>query len=348
MSFKVGPFDITDRGRTLVIAEAGVNHNGDVELAKQMVRTAKAAGADCIKFQTFKADQLALHTAPKAPYQLQSANDKQSQLDMLRALELSQADYVQIADLCRSEQLVFLSTPYSCQDVDLLESLGVEAYKIASGQTVEPLFLEYVAAKGMPILMSTGMCTLGEVQRAVKTIRSCDNDQILVLQCTTSYPSVLDDANLLAMVTMRQHLDVLVGYSDHTQTHTAAMAAVALGASVVERHFTLDKTLPGPDQSCSSNKEEFALWVQAIRDTDRALGSPTKKPTRAEQKNMTAVRRGVVAVSHIPAGTKFSMQNLAMKRPASDLTGEDLQDILGRKASQTIEPDTPLTREMIQ
>lgn len=348
MNLRVGPFDITDRGRTFVIAEGGVNHNGNIDLAKRLVVAAKNAGADCIKFQTFQADRLAVRTAPKAPYQLNATNQSESQRDMLRALELTEADYQEIAAVSHEQQLLFLSTPYSRQDVDLLESLGVAAYKIASGQAIEPLFLEYVASKGKPIFLSTGMCTLAEVDLAVQSIRQAGNDQVLVLQCTTSYPSSLDDANLLAIVTMRQQLDVLVGYSDHTQCATAATTAVALGASVVERHLTLDKKLPGPDQACSSEPDEFARWVQAIRDTERALGSPIKQPTANERQNMKAVRRGVVAVVPIRAGTPLTLDNLDVKRPASELTGADLPDLIGRFAAVDIEPDTFITRGMIR
>lgn len=345
---QLGPFDLAHAGSALIVAEAGVNHNGDLGLAKRLVGAAKAAGADCIKFQTFRADRVATRSAPKAAYQLRATDADQSQLDMLRNLELSEQDYRQLVRVCEDEQISFLSTPYDVEDVDFLQSLGVAAFKIASGQAVEPVLLEHVARKGKPILLSTGMCTLAEVQRAVRTIHEAGNQQVVVMQCTTAYPTAVSDANLLAMVTMRQRLGVLVGYSDHTTSLIAAAVAVGLGACVIERHLTLDRTLPGPDQACSVNPEGFAAWVGVIREAERSLGSPVKQPTAAEKRNMAAIRRGVVARLRIPAGARLTLQNLTVKRPASQFTGDDLPRLLGRVASVDIDPDTQITPEMIR
>ncbi len=343
----IGPHTVSDGGPTLVIAEAGVNHNGDADLAKQLVRAAKSAGADCVKFQTFRAHQIATQTAPKAAYQLRTTDPDQSQLDMLRALELSRDDYEQIVDVCRDEHILFLSTPYGFEDVELLESLDVPAYKIASGQAVEPVFLEYVARKGKPVILSTGMCTLAEVKRAVQTICDAGNDQIIVLQCTTNYPSSIDEANLRAMTTMHDELGVLVGYSDHTPSLTAATMAVGLGACVIERHFTLDRQLPGPDQACSSEPPQFAELVGAIREAQRALGSDAKSPTSTERENMPRIRRGLFAAKPIAANTTFTLDNIALKRPVSGLGGDELPSVLGRRAAVDIASDTAIQREMI-
>lgn len=348
MELPVGPFIVSNAGRAMLIAEAGVNHNGDIHLAKELVQAAKEAGADCIKFQTFQADRLVTSAAPKAAYQRGSTDPDQSQLEMLRALELSDDHYQQLVQLCDQQQIVFLSTPYDTQGVDLLESLDVPAYKIASGQTVEPMFLEYVAAKGKPVFLSTGMCTLDEVSRAVGRIRAAGNPQIVVLQCTTSYPSPVAQANLRAMVTMRDTLGVLVGYSDHTPSLTTAAVAAGLGACVIERHFTLDQTLPGPDQSSSSDPREFASLVQMVREAEQSLGSPVKSPTIAEQNNMEAVRRGVVAKTFIPAGTALAVEHLTLKRPMSQYNGEELPKLLGRQTVIDIDTDTPIAPEMIQ
>ncbi len=348
MNLKIGPFDITQGGRSFIVAEAGVNHNGDLQLAKQMIRSARAAGADCIKFQTFRADQVATPAAAKAAYQCDRVDDTQSQLQMLRGLELSREDYPELVRTCRDERILFLSTPYSHEDVDFLDSLGVSAFKIASGQAVEPIFLKYVADKGKPIVLSTGMCTLAEVEHAVCVIRKTGNDQLVVLQCTTCYPTAAADVNLLAMIEMGRRLEVLVGYSDHTQSLTAATVAAGLGACVIERHFTTDKTLPGPDQSCSSDPEEFALLVGMIREAQRTLGSSQKKLSAIERQNMAVIRRGVVAVTDISVGTRFSPQNVALKRPAGRLGGTDLPKIIGRQAAVDIQTDTPITPEMIQ
>jgi len=345
---KVGPFTVSSPGRTLLIAEAGVNHNGDIRLAQELVHAAKEAGADCIKFQTFRADRLVTRAAPKAAYQRDTTDPGQSQLEMLQSLELSNDHYQQLAHLCGQQQIVFLSTPYDREGIDLLESLHVPAYKIASGQAVEPMFLEYVAQKGKPVLLSTGMCTMDEVARAVRCIRAAGNEQVVVLQCTTSYPSPIAQANLRAMVAMRDALGVLVGYSDHTPNLTTAAVAVGLGACVIERHFTLDRSLPGPDQSSSSDPQEFASLARIVREAEQSLGSSVKSPTEAEQSNMDAVRRGVVAKTFIPAGTVLGMQHLTLKRPMSQYHGEDLPKILGRQTVRDIDTDTPITPEMIQ
>jgi len=216
------------------------------------------------------------------------------------------------------------------------------------GQAVEPMFLEYVAQKNKPVFLSIGMCTLDEVDRAVRCIRATGNQQVVVLQCTTSYPSPIVEANLRAMVAMRDALGVLVGYSDHTPSLTTAAVAVGLGACVIERHFTLDRSLPGPDQSSSSDPQEFASLVRIAREAEQSLGSPVKSPTQAEQNNMNAVRRGVVANTFIPAGTVLALEHLTLKRPMSPYNGEDLPKILGRQTTRDIDADTPITPEMIQ
>jgi len=343
----IGPYRVSGRGRALVIAEAGVNHNGDLGLAIALVRAAKASGADCVKFQTFRAGRLVAQAAPKAAYQMRTTDPGESQLEMLKGLELSPGDYEEIIRVCGEEGIVFLSTPYSAEDVDLLESLGVPAFKIASGQAVEPVFLEYVARRGKPVLLSTGMCSFEEVRRGVSVIRDAGNDQIVVLQCTTNYPSGLSEANLRAMVAMRDGLGLLTGYSDHTVGLTAAVVAVGLGACVIEKHFTVDKTLPGPDQCCSSHPQEFAEMVRMIREAEQVLGSSVKAPTELERRNMRGVRRGIVAATRIAAGERFTLKNLAVKRPMSGLSAMELPDIVGRAAAVHIETDTPVTAEML-
>ncbi len=347
-ALQIGPCTVSEHGSVWVIAEAGVNHNGDPQRALALIDAAKAAGADAIKFQTFRADRVVTTSAPKAAYQQLTTHTQESQLQMLRKLELPHEHYPQLLDRCREKQIVFLSTPYQLEDADFLESLGVPAYKVASGQAVEPVFLEYIARKGKPVLLSTGMCTLQEVEQAVSTIRQAGNTQILTLQCTTDYPSAVGDANLRAMVTMRHRLGTLVGYSDHTPSLTASVAAVALGACVIERHLTLDRSLPGPDHACSCDPDQFATLVQMIRETQQALGASVKAPTPAEQRNMPNIRRGVVAQTTIPAGTPLTLENLTVKRPLTQLGGTQLREIIGRTAMIDIPPDTPITPEMIR
>ncbi len=242
---KVGNYKLGGSNPVFIIAEAGVNHNGDIELAKELIRKAKQSGADCVKFQTFKAEQVASAGAPKALYQMRSTDPAESQIDMLRALELKEGDYPELLRTCEEEEILFLSTPYNFKDADFLYGLGVSGFKIASGQLIEHPFLEHVAKRGKPLILSTGMGTLKEVEEAIEVIRKAGNDKIVLLQCTTNYPSPVEETNLRAMVTMREGCSVLAGYSDHTLGNTASIAAIALGACVLEKHFTLDKNLPG-------------------------------------------------------------------------------------------------------
>lgn len=331
-----------------IIAEAGVNHNGDVRLALDLVRQAKQCGADCVKFQTFKAEEVVTEKAPKADYQLRVTDPEESQLEMLKKLELSENSYHEIIALCKKLDIVFLSTPYAFGDADFLSRLGVEAFKIASGQVVELFFLDYVAKLGKPIFVSTGMCTLNEVQEGLDIIRKTGNGRVVIFQCTTNYPSRIGDANLKAMITMKNDLNTLVGYSDHTEGIHAVLASVALGAVVVEKHFTLNRDLPGPDHSSSLEPTEFTQMVQGIRKVEEALGSPVKKPTTSEMKNIVGMRRSIVALKPIPAGTTISREFLAFKRPATGLEPKKLEKILGKKAKKNIPADTPFTHDVIE
>jgi len=346
-SVQVGTFCIGHAQPVFIIAEAGVNHNGDIDVALRLVREAKRVGADCVKFQTFKAERVVTAEAPKAGYQLKTTSPKESQVEMLRKLELDESAYHRLLDTCLKENILFLSTPYNLEDVDFLDGLGAQAFKIASSQAVEPYFLEYVAKRGKPILLSTGMCTLAEVDRAVHMVRGAGNDQIVILQCTTNYPSAIEDCNLRSMVTMRDALDVLVGYSDHTEGLTAATASVALGACVVERHFTLDKSLSGPDHSSSSDPEEFAALVRQIREAELALGSSVKYPSDIERKNAVGMRRSIVAKERIPYGQVISEEMVTFKRPATGLRPNLLPELVGRIATCDIEPDQMLSWEMV-
>lgn len=330
-----------------VIAEAGVNHNGNVALAKQLIRAAKQTGADCVKFQTFKAERVVTQTAPKAHYQLGTTDPQESQLAMLRSLELDLSAYEDLLALCQRENILLLSTPYNREDVDFLDELGIPAFKLASIHIAEPEFLQYVARKGKPLIVSTGMATLAEVDEAVRAVRTTGNEQIVVLQCTTNYPSRLEDANLRAMVTMGQALDVAVGYSDHTQTHTACIAAIALGACVIEKHFTLDQSLPGPDQSSSSNPAEFEQLVRQIREAETALGSGRKEPCEAERANTVGMRRSVVAQSSIAKGTTITADLLTYKRPATGISPTRVSELLGQTATCDIAEGEMLTWAMV-
>lgn len=324
---------------TFIIAEIGVNHNGDMELAKKMITAAKKAGADCAKFQTFKAKEVVTQDAPKADYQLETTDVGESQAKMLEALELESTDWKELKALCDELGIAFLSTPYNLADADLLAGIGVDGFKIASGQAVEPFFLDHVARQGKPVFLSTGMCTMAEVDEAVRTIREAGNEEIVVLQCTTNYPSRIQDANLRAMKTMQKAFGLPVGYSDHTRGTTTTIAAVSLGACVVERHFTLDKSLPGPDHSSSMEPDEFAEMVCAVRDTEASLGDGRKEPSEAEKRNIQGMRRSLVATRDLPEGTIITADDLSAKRPATGLKPMFFEHLVGKRTRKHIEKD---------
>jgi N-acetylneuraminate synthase/N,N'-diacetyllegionaminate synthase len=336
------------RPSTFIIAEAGVNHNGDLDTAIKLVEAAKATGADCVKFQTFKAASVITKAAPKAAYQLETTNPQESQFEMLKKLELGYEDFATIKKACEEHGIQFLSTPYNEEDADLLEKLGVDAYKIASGQLVEPAFLEHVARKGKRMIISTGMATIAEAYEAVNTIRQAGNEDIIVLQCTTNYPSPIDDANLRAMVAMKDVLGVPIGYSDHVEENYACFAAVALGATVIEKHFTLDRSMEGPDHEASLNQEGFTELVRGIRAIESALGSSIKQPTAREQKNIQGMRRSIVLNRRLEAGERIEEDMMMFKRPATGLPPRMKKELIGATAAKAIEPDMPLQFDMIQ
>jgi len=323
-----------------IVAEVGVNHNGDPDLALRLVDIARQAGADCVKFQTFSAERVATRSAEKAPYQRVTTRSAGSQLDMLKHLELPADAYPRILEACHSAGLVFLSTPYSPEDADFLHGLGAPAYKVASAQIVELSFLEHVARKGKPILLSTGMATLSEVDEAVRAIRGVGNEDIVLLQCTTNYPSSVDDANLRAIRTLGGSCAAHVGYSDHTTTAACCIAAAALGAVVIEKHLTLDKSLPGPDHAASSDPAEFRQMVESVRQVERALGTGRKEPSTAERVNLPHMRRSIVARVAIRAGTVVTPDLLAFKRPASGISPVRLPDVVGTRVRCDLEPDS--------
>lgn len=344
---KVSGRKIGQGERCFVIAEAGVNHNGDVAIAMKLIKAAKEAGADCVKFQTFKAEQLVTADAPKAQYQLEVTDRSESQFVMLKKLELSVGAYKDLLAYCKELDIIFLSTPYNIEDIEFLEALGVSAYKVASGQIVEPLFLTAVAKTGKPIYLSTGMATLAEVDEAVRTIRGAGNDQLILLQCTTNYPSRHEDANLLTIPIMANAFKTIVGYSDHTQSNTACLVAIGLGARVIEKHLTLNKTMPGPDHSSSADPEEFRQLVSNIREADLALGSGVKEPCPAEIENARGMRRSIVAARKILAGEIFSENMLAIKRPGIGIRPALMVELLGRSVVKNINEDDLIDWDMV-
>ncbi len=339
---KIGSHWIASDAPAFVIAEIGVNHNGDLALAKHMVMEAKRAGADCVKFQTFKAERVVTARAEKAQYQKLSTDPAESQLDMLRKLELPDAYYPELLALCDEQEILFLSTPYGAEDVDLLKRYDVPAYKVASAMCVEPQFLRRVGREGRPVILSTGMAELGEVEEGIEAVRAGGSEDIILMQCTTDYPARLEDTNMRAMQTLSAAFGLPVGFSDHTQSHTASVLAVALGARVIEKHFTTDKSLPGPDQSTSADAAEFAQLVRAIRECETALGSPIKKPGERERINAVGMRRSIVSKAAIPAGTKITGDMLTFKRPATGIAPREFDQLVGSIAKTDIAADAVL------
>ena len=334
--FKIPNFHNSQIRPPYIIAEAGVNHNGDLAMAMELVRQAKICGADCVKFQTFKAERLVTKEAPKAEYQLKTTDAKESQIDMLKKLEMAEESYREILQCCQKNEIIFLSTPYNVEDVDFLDSLGVPAFKLASISAAEPWFAAYTAKKGKPVILSTGMATIGEVDETVRAIKETGNEQLILLQCTTNYPSSHEDANMLAMQTIQKAFGLQIGYSDHTQDDTACIVSVALGAKVIEKHFTLDKTLPGPDQSSSYDPEEFSRLVVSIRNAEKVLGSARKEPCEIEKINAEGMRRSIVAKMVIKRGSLLTNDMLTFKRPGNGLPPRLLKFLIGRKARNEI------------
>ncbi len=346
-SIKIGEVLINKEHPCFIIAEAGVNHNGNLEMALELVRKAKEIGVDCVKFQTFKAEAVITKKAPKAKYQLEVTDPEESQFEMLKTLELTNEDYHRIIEECNKQQITFLSTPYNEEDADFLNDLGVTAFKIASGQIVELAFLEHVAKFGKPIILSSGMATLAEVFEAVMTIRAAGNEQIAILQCTTNYPSQNEDANIRAMISMGNSLDLLYGYSDHIEENYACYAAIALGAKIIEKHFTLDRNLPGPDHKASLNVPEFRFLIDGIRKTETVLGSSIKKPSPKEIQNTEGMRRSIVLNNPIKKGETITEENMVFKRPATGISPKKKKELIGKQALMDIDRDVPLQKSMI-
>lgn len=334
--------------KTYIIAEAGVNHNGNMEFAKELIIQAKKSGADCIKFQTYKTENLITKKAPKANYQLNSTDKNESQFEMLKKLELSYNDFEYLYEFSKKVGIDFISTPYNFEDIDFLDSLGIELFKVASGQLTELPFLAYLAKKNKKIILSTGMSDLGQVYQAVSKIREFSSKELFVLQCTTNYPSIINDANLKCMKTIKSACNVEVGYSDHVIGNFACYAAVALGAKIIEKHFTLDKSLPGPDHLCSSNPSEFSQLVNGIREIEKSLGNENKLPTDSELENIKGMRRSLVARKTIKKGQKIKKDDLIFKRPLNGLDTNYYELVIGKYAAFDIESDSPLDYNSIK
>lgn len=322
--------------KTLIIAEAGVNHNGDINLAKKLVEVASDAGADCVKFQTFVANDCVSKNAKKAEYQLQTTDENQSQLDMIKKLELSKQDHEILIKHCKKCNIKFLSTAFDLESIDLLVEFGIEIFKIPSGEITNLPYLKKIASFNKNIILSTGMATLGEIEKALEVLiqNGTQRDKIIILHCNTEYPTPFEDVNLKAMQTLKNAFHLPIGYSDHTLGITIPIAAVAMGACVIEKHFTLDKTMQGPDHLASLEPEELKVMIKNIRELELALGDGIKKPSQSESKNKTIARKSLVSKINIKKGECFSEENLTTKRPGNGICAMEYDKYLGKIASR--------------
>lgn len=322
-----------------IIAEAGVNHNGNLELAKKLVDAAKEAGVDCVKFQTFIAKNIVSKNAVKAEYQKQQTQAEESQHDMLTKLELSFDEFVDLNEYCKSKDIEFMSTAFDFESIDFLNSLKMGTWKIPSGDITNLPYLIKIAKLNKPVIVSTGMCTMNDIESAVNALKENGVGELTVLHCTTEYPTPFNDVNLKAMNTIKEEFDVKVGYSDHTKGIEVPIAAVALGATVIEKHFTLDRNMEGPDHKASLEPDELKFMVDSIRNIELALGDGMKQPAESEKKNMAVARKSIIASKNIKEGESFTEDNITVKRPGDGISPMRWFDVIGKVAPKDFEED---------
>ncbi|RJQ52762.1 MAG: N-acetylneuraminate synthase [Actinobacteria bacterium] len=329
-----------------VIAEAGVNHNGDIETAHRLVDTAAKVGADAVKFQTFTADRIATHSSPLADYQREGVGFEETMQEMLSELVLSPEAHRELKAHAEEAGVVFLSSPFDEDSADFLAELGVSAIKLGSGELTNTPLLRHVAAKGLPVILSTGMGTLEEVREAVRVFAGT-RSQVALMHCTSSYPTPPQDANMRVIRTLMDRFALPVGYSDHTEGHVAAVAATALGVCILEKHLTLDRTMKGPDHRASADPDSFADYVEKVREAERCMGSGEKQPVMAEFAVMSASRKSIVAARDISKGSVLTSEMLTAKRPGTGISPAKMNEIIGRRASVDIPEDTLISESMI-
>ena len=327
-------------GVTLIIAEAGVNHNGDINLAKKMIDAAAEAGVDYVKFQTFNAENLVQRNAKKASYQIDNTDNAGSQFSMLKKLELSNENHNILIEYCKLKNVKFLSTAFDFESMDFLKN-KLDFYKIPSGEITNLPYLEKVAKLGLSVVMSTGMANMQEVKEAFSVLvkNGLKKEEITILHCNTEYPTPMEDVNLTAMLSIEKELGVKIGYSDHTLGIEIPIAAVAMGASVIEKHFTLDRNMEGPDHIASLEPNELTAMVSAIRNIELALGDGIKNPSKSEQKNILIARKSIVSISAIKIGDIFTEQNISVKRPGNGISAMKWHDVLGTSADKNYKED---------
>lgn len=326
---------------TFIIAEAGVNHNGSMEMASKLIDAAKQAGADAVKFQSFKADKLVSSTAEKADYQKQTTGSSESHYEMIKKLELSLDDHKKLIEYCNKTGIQFLSSPFDLDSIDLLNKLGIEIFKIPSGEIINLPYLRKIGKLNKNVILSTGMADLGEIEDAlyVLTENGTDKNKITVLHCNTEYPTPFEDVNLKAMLTIKSSFGIKVGYSDHTLGIEVPIAAVALGAEVIEKHFTLHRNMEGPDHKASLEPVELKEMVIAIRNIEKALGNGFKKPSPSEFKNKPIARKSLIAIKEIKKGEKFTEENIGIKRPGTGISPMRWDEVIGKIAPRDFKLD---------
>ncbi len=323
----------------IIIAEAGVNHNGDLSLAKKMVDAAKLAGADYVKFQTFQPENLVSKSAGKAEYQKETTGAGETQLQMLKKLSLTRGNFLELKKYCDDTGIGFISTPFDLESIEFLEKFNMDFWKIPSGEVTNLPYLEAIGKTGRKVIMSTGMCNLEEVLNAVSVLENWGTKEIILLHCNTQYPTPYEDVNLSAMKSIAKASHKKTGYSDHTPGIEISVAAAAMGAVVIEKHFTLDKNMPGPDHKASLEPEELKKLVCAVRNVEKALGNGSKEISPSEKENKDAVRKSIVAKTRIRAGEKFSAGNITTKRPGTGISPMQWYDVMGKTAKRDFEED---------
>ncbi len=328
--------------KTLIIAEAGVNHNGDMDIAEELIFKAAEGGADLIKFQSFVAEEMTSKSADKAAYQNASSDTGSNQFEMLSKLQLTREQHVQLLNKCNKQGIGFFSSAFDLDSIEMLENLNFSnIIKVPSGELTNLPYLRKIARTRKQVLLSTGLCTLGDIESAINILEEAgtSRNKITILQCTTDYPAAIEDVNLQAMLNMKATFGTQIGYSDHTLGIEVPIAAVALGATVIEKHFTLDRNLLGPDHKASLEPDDFTIMVKAIRNIERALGDGIKRPSQSELTNLVAVRKSIVARENIKVGEVFSEKNLTTKRPGSGISPMCWEQILGRRAMRDFAKD---------
>lgn len=325
--------------KTFIIAEVGVNHNGDIDIAKKLIDVAVEAKADAVKFQTFRTEKLVKKDAKKAEYQKARTQIEESQFDMLKKLELDEQTHKILIEYCKQKNIMFLSTAFDLESIDLLNNLNIEIFKIPSGEITNYPYLKKIGSLRKKVILSTGMSTINEIRDAINVLQENGTKDISVLHCNTEYPTPMEDVNLNAMNTIKNELNIEVGYSDHTLGIEVPIAAVAMGATIIEKHFTLDKNMEGPDHKASLDSDELKSMVEGIRNIELALGSSNKKVSKTEMKNLNIVRKSIVANKNIKKGDIFTEENLTCKRPGNGISPMKWINVLGQRAIKDFQKD---------